>query len=381
MKRFRCAFWGSLACIFVLVFIISGEALGAAAEGEAQEALIAEIETLAASGEGSSGESHKNLVERIEAKAAAVTDALLPRLADAKAGERQLAIYVWALGVARDPRSVGPLISLSKTSASKWVRTNCYQALSLIEAREAGEFLYATLKTAKDKEERFVLLDQLAQMRYEAALSEAGEILGLDHKQYYWQSIFIFGKMGAKAVPFLIAKIDDPDANVRMNAINVLGIWLVAREAAQPLREHYWKEQDPEIRLLILNSLERVSPNLQAVKDFSTEVATKEKEASVVKFARETIDHVETMKRDLDAVKGLKKASPEAFASQYEQIFKSAGHEGDYGILSSASSWEDEPKLDRLRERVLQRNSDECFYDYQKINGIIIFNRLIQGRP
>jgi len=221
----------------------------------------------------------------------------------------------------------------------------------------------------------------LAQMQYEAALPRTGEILKLDPKEYYWQSIFIFGKMGDKAVPFLIEKINDPDRNVRVNAINVVGAWLLAKESAQPLRERFCKEKAPEMRLLILSALERVTDDPRKIKEFSKKILEKEKEESVRKYARETIDHFDNkLKEDLEAFRRKKRISPAVFAGQYDRIYKSAGKQGFYEIISAASSWEDEPKLKKLRERVLQRNSDECFYDYEKINDIIMFNRLMHNQ-
>ena len=38
-----------------------------------------------------------------------------------------------------------------------------------------------------------------------------------------------------------------------------------------------------------------------------------------------------------------------------------------------------EPQLKALRERILQRDSDEAFYDYQKVNEVIMRNRMIKA--
>jgi hypothetical protein len=65
------------------------------------------------------------------------------------------------------------------------------------------------------------------------------------------------------------------------------------------------------------------------------------------------------------------------FQHEYGRFFKSAGKKGDYKALASASTVEDEPKLKALRERILQRDSDEANYDYQKVNEIILMNRMV----
>jgi len=72
---------------------------------------------------------------------------------------------------------------------------------------------------------------------------------------------------------------------------------------------------------------------------------------------------------------GKKKVSKSEFDREYSRLYKSAGHEGDYDVLATSSSLEDEPRLKKLRECILLRDSDESFYDYKKVNNIIVFNR------
>lgn len=363
-----------IVCVFICALFVC--TLNASEEGDS---LISEIEKLAAVDGMSSAGFDESLVERIESNPSIVTSSFLPKLSNAKATEKQLAIYVWAIGIAKDPRSVESIVMLSKNTKSELVRGNCYRALASIDDQKATEFLCSILDNTKDKDMRFNLLNLLSQKQNEAVLSKSEEILKLDPKQYYWQSIFIFGKMGNKAVPFLLTKITDPNANIRTNSITVLGVWLLAKESAQPMRDRYWEEKDTDIRGLILSSLERVIVDQKILKEFFTEVVVKEKESSLKKYAQETIDQVDKMKKEIDKFKKGKKVSHEEFKKQYDLLYKSAGKEGDYKILTTASSLSDEPKLNKLRECILQRNSDECFYDYQKVNNIIMFNRLIQG--
>jgi hypothetical protein len=368
----------SMLSIFIvfLLFMMSGQALYASSESDD---VLAEIERLATADDSSGKGVDESIVERIESNASAVTKSLLPRLADAKSSEKQLAVYVWALGLAKDPQSTDPVIALSKSTKSAWVKKNCWRALAAINTPKTGEFLLATLDVTKEKESRYDLFDLLAEMKYEAILPRTEEVLKLNPDQYHWQSVMIFGKMGDKSVPFLMKKITHPDPYVRKNAISVLGIWMLAKEAAQPLREQFWKEKDPNIRLLILSSLERVTPDPRKVRKFSAEVVAKEKEGPLAKFAQETMDQYEKMVAEMGVYKKGKNVSPEEFKKQYDEIYKSAGKKGDYDILRAASSLDDEPGLKRLRERILQRNSDECFSDYQKINSIILSNRMIQN--
>jgi hypothetical protein len=373
MNTFKHKLASIFACICISV-LLGGPVCASQGDG-----LIVEIDKLATADDATQKEVDESLVVRIESSSTLVTDSLLPRLADPKATEKQLAIYAWALGLSGDPRSIDPLISLSKQTKSEWVKSNCYRALASMNGDRVGEFLCVAYDTTEDGEKQYELLDLLAQMQYVPALSRTEKILKMDPEQYYWRSIFIFGKMGDKAVPFLLAKIADPDQNVRTNAIHVLGNWLLATEAVQPLRGQFWKEKDTQIRLLILNALERTTVDQQMLKDFSAEVVAKEKDGSVKKYAQETIDQQVKMQQSIETFKKEKKVSPEDYKRQYDQIFKSAGKKGDYKVIATASAPGDESTLKKLREHILQRNSDECFHDYQKINEVIMFNRLIQS--
>jgi hypothetical protein len=213
-------------------------------------------------------------------------------------------------------------------------------------------------------------------MQYEPALSEMEVILKKDYEKYYWQQIFCFGKMGDKAVSFLLKRIDHSNKNIRFASIMLLG-YLTAEEAAKPLIAQYRKEKDPLVRKDILSSLERVMPDLNEMENFFKEAAAKEQDKDVKTFADETIANLNTYRQKINEAKAKKKNDRESFEKTYNSLYKGYGHDGSYETLAACSQFDDEQRLKKLRERVLFRNSDECFYDYQKINEIIMFNRFI----
>jgi hypothetical protein len=215
-------------------------------------------------------------------------------------------------------------------------------------------------------------------MQCEAALLKTEEVLRQDPKEFYWQSIFVFGKMGDKGVPFLLKRINNKDQNIRANTINVLGQWLIPPEAAKPLQEQLWMEKDTGLRGMILSSLERTIPDFTEMKRVFEQVASRESDEKLAGFARETLTNLDHMKADVASFKQKKQPSAASFKREYEQLFKSAGNKGSYETLGISSTAEDEPKLKALRERILQRDSDEAFYDYQKVNEIILRNRAIK---
>lgn len=291
-----------------------------------------------------------------------------------------------AIGFTKDTNTVNELIKISSTSKSQLVRGNAFQSLARIGGDKAGDFLLSQAKAVQDNEEsedewkrveKFNILHCLAEMQYAPALAEMESLLKKDYNKYYWQLIFCFGKMGDKAIPYLLGKINDNDRNVRFNSIVVLGQTLLANEAAKPLAEQYWKEKDPIIRNVILSAMERIVSDIGEMERFFKDVAAKEVDKDVKKFAEETVSSIAVYKEKIAELKKEKKDNRKLFEEVYDSLYESYGHKGNIKTLSMYSRLDDEGKLKKLRERILFRNSDECFYEYQKVNDIIMFNRLI----
>ena len=367
MKRFIIA--------AVLIALIATDTLLSAETKD----VLTQIEWMVSVGEKAGISLVESIAEGIENDPAYVSQALVQRLNDKNLTEQQIAVYVWALGLARDKAAVAQIEAVHGKSKSDLVRGNCLRSLAMIGGHKAETFLLSSLDTTTDKDRRFDILNLLGQMQCEAALPKAEEILKLDIKEFYWQPIFVFGKMGDKAVPFLLKKINDKDRNTRANSICLLGQWLIVPEAAIPLQDQFWVEKDAELRIMILGSLERTIPDLTQMKVFFEQVAEKDKQVTVAKFARETLDNMNQMKSKTENFAQRKQPSAVSFQGEYEQLFKSAGKKGSYVKLGISSTSEDEPKLKALRERILQRDSDEAFYDYHKVNEIIIQNRMLKA--
>lgn len=294
------------------------------------------------------------------------------------ATEKQLTVYVWALGLLKDTAAIDPVMQIYHQSNSGLVRGNCLRTLALIGGKTSGDFILSVLETATDKDMRFNIINLLAQMRYEPVLPLTDEILRKEPGGFYWQSIFVFGKMGDKAIPFLLQRIDDKDPNVRSNAINVLGRWLIATEAAKPLQARYPLEQDVKIRKFILCALERTIPDISEMKSVFEQVAALEKDKKLAIYACTTLDNIERIQAALDKYAKKKKVSSFLLERDYSELFKSAGKQGSYELLAIYSSKQDEPMLKSLRERILTRDSEDAFNDFQKVNDIIMRNRMMK---
>jgi hypothetical protein len=204
------------------------------------------------------------------------------------------------------------------------------------------------------------------------------DALKADPKEQYWMVVFTFGPDETEAVPYLMKYIDNEDKNIRYNAIIMLGNWLLAYESKEQLKSCYWKEKDPEIKVLLLSCLESLMTNLAESKEFFTSVTTKETDAKARDYAKETLSLFDTYKTNMgDSLKN-KEINPEKFKTEYKLLYKSYGQEGQYENLMKYSTFKDEGSLRRLKERILERESDEALHDYKKINYIILMNRFIK---
>lgn len=297
------------------------------------------------------------------------------KLDNAAETDEALSIYAWGLGVARYEAAIDPLITLHGRTHSDAVRWNCASALSSIGGEKAGGFLLSTLEKEADSEKRFETLNLLGEMRHVPALPLMTELLKKDPKRFHWQSIAAIGKMGDAAVPFLLSKLADPDRNVRMNATLVAGNWMVAPESLDRLLSRFREETDEEVREVILSSLLMLHRDIPSGKAFFEMVAAEEKDPKIAEECRNVATTYAAVAAELDAFSAKKGGAPGDFEIARQKLYRSAGQVGDYGALARTSRLSDEPKLKRLRERILKRNSEEALGDYRDVTRIIVFNR------
>lgn len=358
----------------VLLFFVLVD-IAAARENQ----VIKDLEAIISQGQPATFETFEAIKKNIDKNPKEILALLLEKVNTPGLPDESLAVYIWALGMTREPEAVAAIIRLSAGKQNEMLQKNACRALSMIGGDKAAEFLFRQLQQAPDIMARYYLLDLLAQLKYQPALPAAIEILQQDPKSLYWQSVYIFGKYGDSAVPFLLGKINDSNQNVRANAIMVLGQWLIAGEAVGPLKKQFQVESDPNIRTLILSSLERINSNADDIRVFSEEILKTEKDENVTQFAFETISDFEEMKNHITSFKAGKQDDRPGFASAYQQLYDSLGKTGDYQLLATASTRADEASLKKLKEVILQRNANDCFHDYQKINDVIMLNRLSQS--
>ncbi len=360
------------------IFIIIMTLFTAMCQAQEISVALSNLDKFALSKEKDSVDFIKSIAEQLEKSPKGTASLILVKLKTPNATEKQLAAYIWALGVIKDPVALAPVMEIYRQCNSELVQGNCLRTAALIGGKTAGDFLMSVLNKTTDKDMRFSIMNLLAQMQHDAVLPATVEVLQQDPKKYYWQVILIFCKMGDNAVPFLMSKISDSDTNVRINVVNVLGKWLIAPEAAQPLQDQYTREQDLRVRGLILCALERISPDVAKMKSVLEQIAAAEKDENLLNYARVTLANIGLIEASLASYAKKKQISPFFFERDYAELFKSTGKNGSYELLEIYSTVKDEPMLKKLREKILTRDSDETFNDFQKVNDIITRNRMMR---
>lgn len=302
---------------------------------------------------------------------------ILGRKINEKETDRESKIfYLFALSFSEDPKAEDFIIKFIDGAEDKDLKLKAMESLSFHNGPQTGEFLLKQLPLFEDYDKRFAILNMLAEIQYAKALPYMEEVLKRG-REYYFESMFVFGKMGDAAVPFLMERINNKDSNIRLNCAAILGLFMYSPESANLLMERYWKEPESEIRGALGSGILVTQSDLKKSKNFMKEVLKKEKDENLKKTAEEVLKGFDKIENDLKEFREAKKQDRKSFEGEYQKLFDSFGKDGDLKKLEIASSPEDEKKLKKLRERVLCRNSDESFYDYNNISKIILFNRWI----
>lgn len=318
----------------------------------------------------------RDVTKAIKVQPAAVATAVEQELKEQALGETQRVIYAMALGVAAQPSSVPVLIDLQKTSnPTSFLSRAVRGQLALIGGDQAGAFLLEDYRKRppKDDEERFERLEGLAQMRYVPALKDAEAILHVNPDNLYWQVMFVFGYYDELAVPLLGEKLNGPDRIMRENALGALKF--IRRPAAAPaLQKRYKVESDAAIRYQLVEALEwaLMSDRAALAKTFGDIVKT-EKDPKTLAFAKETLAQMSDASMEAQ-IRAQFQPDAAKFRSAWQKLYDGGVHlsEGRAAKdLVACATKADVPALYALRRRALDRQSDECFYDYNALTRII----------
>lgn len=319
----------------------------------------------------------EKIVAEIAKDPAGAYKVIIASAAREAANDDTLAVYIWALGFTRRPEAAVDISEYLRKPHGLRVRINAWTALAQIATKKAGSVLADELASTKNREERSYILWKMAQMRYKPALSLGKELLKLDPAKDIWRSIFLYANFEKEALPELEKSLTSANRNERYSSVLLLGNWLVYTESARALEKAFSKEPDPVIRRAIVGALERVASDRAALEEFMSKVAKKDPAEEVRVFVDEYLERTKQIKSGIFAAGSSKSIDRDAFQREFEGLYKTAGTVGDYDALRKASGVLDEYDLLLLRRKILLREDDSALDDYQKINEIIITNRLI----
>ena len=320
----------------------------------------------------------------------AVADALANRLLDKSIKDDEKVAIAWILDLAKQKSSIPALLDVAKTASPT---STLYQAtlrtLADIGGDEVGEVLLKSYRQNASKmsaEQRFDAMQSLAKLRFAPALKDAEEFLKVDPERYYWQVYFIFGFFDDLAVPLLCEKLNDANGTVRTNALGAIRFLMPNSDAlSKALLKRLESEKAPDIRYQLVETLEWTMLGMgeggsEKLKDVFGELLKSEaKGSAAAKFMRESVESQGEMARMRERFR----PNAEKFNAAYRTLLNGGVHlnrsrEAAQNILTCATP-SDIPKLKELRRRVLDRQSDECFSDYQALTRIIQMVRVARG--
>lgn len=323
------------------------------------------------------------LQKKIRSKGKAISNLVQPLLRGNDLDQPQLSQRLHILAATGDPGALDTLIDLYKRKGDEWrlndkaMYSALKRAIGHFESNKAGEFLVSLLHREADPLDTAQTLELLARMQYVPALPAISMVLAEDHWPD-WFPVAIYGTIGDAAVPFLIDKIEDKEPRVRQIAIYVLGQWLIPREAASEFEQHYWRENNPEIRRHLILGLQNLVSNFDHQITLVEKILTIEQDHKTKQLAREWRDGIDSMNQTVTLAKANKKPSPEILQREIDAYLRSQVL--DFEVVLHASTAADEPRLKQLRAQNLARTGPQNYGPIQKINRIILINRAVEEK-
>jgi len=293
--------------------------------------------------------------------------------------DTERAVYIWALGLTGKPTAVKLIIEQARADAPIIIKANIDNALAELGGRQAGRFLLDSFEEAKSDEYRLYLLRLMGRMKYKPAINKSMIALELNLRDSDFKAIYFYGAMGEASVPFLMDKLNHKSALVRQNAASILGQWIASPKALGPLTKQLAVERDTKVRKAILESIEFLTSDLDALEEFYLNVLDKEKDPELRHFLKQGIEDLPRLKRATRKKYEARIADLSAYIESFNRLLATRGRTGNYALLARTSSADNEPDLRHLRERFLSRIDDKAILDFQRITSIILTNRLIRS--
>lgn len=205
--------------------------------------------------------------------------------------------------------------------------------------------------------------------------------LDVDPNEQYWQPALYFCSKDKVDVDYLIQQTHSENPNIRINAISVLGVWLLEEKAADDIIQEYNQDLTRYEKSQIIYVVDSIVTNLDDRDAIMNQFLETETDEEIRNFINESLETSQEFRELIAEYKSyeIEDVDRAAFKKEYKKLLNSNGKKGDYGILSHNSIYEDEKDLIKLRTRIAKRQSDEALFDIANVNEIIHLNRLIQN--
>lgn len=204
------------------------------------------------------------------------------------------------------------------------------------------------------------------------------ENLDVDSESEYWKPILYFCALEEIDVPVLLSYCKNGNKNVRMNSVIMLGDWLLEEEAIDLFTEYYYEEDDLYIRYKLVGGLYNLVLDLDERDKLFDKMLLFEENEDIKEFLQGAMDYRDSYIESVNKTYKIQQEQNLNFQEIYNELFDSYGKEGDLKELEKASSYKNENDLLALRVQIMERQSDEAFYDYIKVNSIITMNRYVE---
>lgn len=108
----------------------------------AQNASLTEdLNRLSSSSEYAGQELGESIAENIERAPGDSSKAILVALSKQNLTDKQLAVYVWALGLTKEPNTIDSIIGIHTRNKNELIQGNCLRALAQIGGTKSGNYL------------------------------------------------------------------------------------------------------------------------------------------------------------------------------------------------------------------------------------------------
>lgn len=196
-------------------------------------------------------------------------------------------------------------------------------------------------------------------------------------QQNLYKPIFLFTVYGRtpESEQVLLDLLNSDNKNVRLNSAEILGKWYASPGAVKTFENRLKVETDPEIRKILITGLGTIGTKASIDE---LEVLSKNAPNNADKtIASESLKTIDKIKEEIKKDKEFNyKPNDQVFKQELSKLMSSRGNDGSYKILRKNADYQDIPSLEKLKETIMVKTTNDAMINYNKVTKIIIRLRL-----